>query len=204
MTRVTAFPPIIGRQPRILLLGSLPGVASVRAGEYYAHPRNLFWPIMGALFGASPLLSYAQRVHALEAAGVCVWDVLAEATRAGSADAAIEPATARAHDIRGLLLRHRGLRIVAFNGVTAAQLYRRLVLPGLPPEQAGSLRHVTLPSTSPAHASVDGAAKLRAWRQALKSSDSDPASGSALRRRRTTPRPPARTPQRRTSGKPPR
>lgn len=204
MTRVTAFPPIIGRQPRILVLGSLPGVASVRAGQYYAHPRNLFWPIMGALFGAAPLLPYAQRVHALEAAGVCVWDVLAEATRPGSADAAIEPATARAHDIRGLLLRHPGLRIVAFNGGTAARLYRRLVLPALPPERAVSLHHVTLPSTSPAYAALDGAAKLRAWRQALTPSGSDPASGSALRRRRMPPRPPAQTPRRKTSGKPPR
>lgn len=204
MTRVTAFPPIVGRQPRILVLGSLPGVASLRAGQYYAHPRNLFWPIMGALFGASALLPYAQRVHALEAARVCVWDVLAEATRPGSLDAAIEPATARAHDIRGLLLRHRGLRIVAFNGGTAARLYRRLVLPRLPPERVVSLCHVTLPSTSPAHAAVDAAAKLRAWRHALTSGDSDPASGSAWRRRRTPPRPRARTPQRRTSGKPPR
>ena len=204
MTRVRAFPPIVGRRARILVLGSLPGVASLRAGQYYAHPRNLFWPIMGALFGAAPTLPYRERVRALEAAGVCVWDVLAEATRPGSADAAIEAATARAHDIRGLLLRHRGVHTVAFNGGTAARLYRRLVLAQLPPVRVASLRHVTLPSTSPAHAALDGAAKLRAWRRALTPCGSDPASGSAARRRRTAPRPPARTPRRRTSGKPPR
>lgn len=183
MARVTAFAPILGRQPRILVLGSLPGVASLRAGQYYAHPRNLFWPIMGTLFGASPELPYPERVRVLERAGICVWDVLAEATRAGSADAAIEQATARAHDIRGLLLRQRGLRTVAFNGAAAAQLYRRLVLPTLPPGRLAALCHVTLPSTSPAHAAVDGAAKLRAWRRALTSSGSDPAAGNAARRR---------------------
>ncbi|HNR22910.1 MAG TPA: DNA-deoxyinosine glycosylase [Steroidobacteraceae bacterium] len=204
MTHVTAFPPIMGVRPRILVLGSLPGVASVRAGQYYAHPRNLFWPIMGALFDAPPSLPYAQRMRALESAGVCVWDVLAEATRPGSADAAIDPATARAHDIRGLLLRHRGVQLVAFNGAAAARLYRQLVLPTLPPARVASLRHVTLPSTSPAHAALDAAAKLRAWRRALRSSGSDPASGSAARRRRTPPRPPARTPQRKTSGRLPR
>lgn len=165
--RVNAFPPLVGARPRLLILGSLPGVASLRAGEYYAHPRNQFWPFMAALFGVPPEAPYARRVAALRAAGVCVWDVLAEATRPGSGDADIEAATARAHDVRGLLLRHRSIALVAFNGGAACRLYRRLVQPTLTPGRLATLRFVTLPSTSPAHAALGPAAKLRRWRTLL-------------------------------------
>lgn len=182
--RVSAFPPILGAKPRVLVLGSLPGIASLRAGEYYAHPRNQFWPIMGALVGIPAEAPYAQRVAALRAAHVCVWDVLAEATRPGSGDADIEHATARAHDIRGLLLRERSIALVAFNGVTACRLYARLVAPTLPPDRAAALRLVTLPSTSPAHASLAPAAKLRRWRAML--GPLTPASPRATRRRATS------------------
>ncbi|MGD9598503.1 MAG: DNA-deoxyinosine glycosylase [Steroidobacteraceae bacterium] len=165
--RVRAFAPILGARPRLLILGSLPGVASLRAGEYYAHPRNQFWPLMDALFGVSVELPYARRVAALRAAGVAVWDVLAEASRAGSADADIDVAGARAHDIRGLLLRHGTITVVAFNGGTARRLYTRLVLPMLPENRRRTLHHVVLPSTSPAHAALTGAAKLAHWRTSL-------------------------------------
>lgn len=165
--RVRAFAPILGTAPRILVLGSLPGVASLRAGQYYAHPRNQFWPIMGALYDAGPERPYAQRLRTLRRHGVCVWDVLAEAARPGSADAAIDRASARAHDIVGLLLSHRTIRLIAFNGATAAHLYRRLVRPSLPARRAATLVLVTLPSTSPAHARCSAAAKLQAWRSAL-------------------------------------
>lgn len=165
--RVRAFAPILGPRPRLLILGSLPGVASLRAGEYYAHPRNQFWPIMGALFGASVDLPYPRRVAVLRAAGIGVWDVLAEAARAGSADADIDVAGARAHDIRGLLLRHRTITLVAFNGGAARRLYARLVLPRLPASRRRTLHHVVLPSTSPAHAALTPAAKLVRWRVLL-------------------------------------
>ncbi|GMU68040.1 MAG: DNA-deoxyinosine glycosylase [Steroidobacteraceae bacterium] len=165
--RVRAFPPILGPRPRILVLGSLPGVASLRAGQYYAHPRNQFWPIMGVLCDAGPQRPYRERLRALRERGVCVWDVLAEASRPGSADAAIDAATARAHDLAGLLGSRPSIRLVAFNGTTAARLYARLVGPALMPDRAAALAHVTLPSTSPAHASLTYAAKLRAWRAAL-------------------------------------
>ena len=161
--RVHAFAPILGARPRLLILGSLPGIASLRAGEYYAHPRNQFWPIMDALFSARVDAPYARRVAALRAAGVCVWDVLAEATRPGSADAAIDPATARANDIRGLLLRHRSIALVAFNGGGAHRLFTRLVLPGIAPRSISTLWFVTLTATSPANARLTPAAKRRRW-----------------------------------------
>ena len=165
--RVPSFPPILGARPRILVLGSLPGIASLQAGEYYAHPRNQFWPIMAALCGFAPEAPYAARTAALRAAGVCVWDVLAEAARPGSADADIDAATARAHDVRGLLVRQRSISLLAFNGAAAQRHFARLVLPALPGQRRSDIRFVTLPSTSPAHATLGPAGKLRRWRAAL-------------------------------------
>lgn len=162
--RVHAFAPILGTRPRLLILGSLPGIASLRAGEYYAHPRNQFWPIMAALWGVPAGAPYRRRVAALRMAGIGLWDVLAEATRPGSGDADIEPATARAHDIHGLLLRHPSIRVLAFNGGAAERLFRRLVRPTLSATQLAALDFVTLPSTSPANATLDFTAKLRRWR----------------------------------------
>ncbi|MGE0582717.1 MAG: DNA-deoxyinosine glycosylase [Steroidobacteraceae bacterium] len=165
--RVHAFPPILGARPRLLILGSLPGVASLRAGEYYAHPRNQFWPIMAASFGIARDAPYAQRLAALRAAGVGVWDVLAEASRPGSSDADIDAASARAQDVRGLLLRRRSIAVVAFSGGAACRLFARLVLPTLPAGRISTLQFVTLPSTSPAHAALRPAIKLRRWRRVL-------------------------------------
>ncbi len=165
MTRVTAFPPLVGREPRVLILGSLPGIASLDARQYYAHPRNLFWSLMGDLFGAHPSLSYDERCRVLTSRGVAVWDVAREARRPGSLDADIESATLVANDFVGLFAAHSDLRAIAFNGQMSATLFRRHVAPVLPPEIA--LRRITLPSTSPAHAGRTRDQKLTAWRVLL-------------------------------------
>ena len=159
---VDAFPPIVGRSPQLLILGSLPGVRSLAAGEYYAHPRNAFWPIMGELFGAWPSLPYAGRRAALISARVAVWDVLAQAQRPGSADASIDAPSAVANRFDQFLAEHRSIVCIAFNGTMAAALYRRKVLAQLP-AALGAIRQRTLPSTSAAHASLDIAAKLQHW-----------------------------------------
>lgn len=88
-TRIRGFPPRIGTNPRVLILGSMPGIASLTANRYYAHPRNRFWTILGEWLGFDPSLDYASRVQALHRAGIAVWDVLAECEREGSLDAAI-------------------------------------------------------------------------------------------------------------------
>ena len=161
--RVTAFAPLLGPAPRLLILGSLPGVASLEARQYYAHPRNLFWDLMGELFDAGRELPYTERVARLTAAGIAVWDVLHQAHRPGSLDADIHPDTLVPNDFGALFDAHPRLRTVAFNGQAAAALFRRLVLPGLPVEPPRTF--VTLPSTSPAHAGRSRAEKLALWRE---------------------------------------
>jgi double-stranded uracil-DNA glycosylase len=147
----------------VLVLGSLPGQASLAAGQYYAQPRNAFWTIMGALFAAGPDLPYAERAGRLRASGVALWDVCAAAVRPGSLDAAIEPASIVVNDFDAFLRRHPRIRAVCLNGGTAHGLYLRRVRPGLQ-EPFRSLPLHRLPSTSPAHAALRPAQKLERWR----------------------------------------
>jgi hypoxanthine-DNA glycosylase len=160
----TGFLPVVGRAPRVLILGSLPGRASIEAGEYYASPQNAFWKIMGALCGAEPELAYAARLDALGRAGIALWDVLHAAVRPGSLDASIVPATQQTNDIAGLLARHATIRMIGFNGLKATTVFRREVGTRLP---RSDLALVSLPSTSPAHARLRPAQKLARWREAL-------------------------------------
>ncbi|PTD97721.1 DNA-deoxyinosine glycosylase [Pseudothauera lacus] len=161
MTRIFGFPPIATAQARILILGSMPGQASLKAGEYYAHPRNAFWPIMGELLGFAAQADYGTRVAALDAAGVAVWDVLSSCVRPGSLDADIDTATMVANDFRAFFAVHPRIRRLYFNGAAAAASYRRSVLPQGEWADYPALR---LPSTSPAHAGLSLAAKIAAWR----------------------------------------
>ena len=156
-----SFAPVAEDSATRLVLGSMPGAASLRAGQYYAHPRNLFWRILGELLGVDPGLPYAERVGVLSAAGIALWDVLESCTRVGSLDAAIEKGSVAPNDFATFFARHPRVRRVYFNGATAEQCYRRRVLPLLP---AGSRVYERLPSTSPAHAALSFEEKLAAWR----------------------------------------
>lgn len=155
-----SFPPIVGHEARVLVLGSMPGLASLAAQQYYAHPRNAFWPIMGELFGAAPQLPYAERVQRLLAARVAVWDVLGACVRPGSLDSDIQSEGMEVNDFGGFLARHPGIARIYFNGAKAEQLFVSLAMPLLPVE----LRLKRLPSTSPANAGMRLAQKLEAWR----------------------------------------
>ncbi|HMM74618.1 MAG TPA: DNA-deoxyinosine glycosylase [Gammaproteobacteria bacterium] len=154
-------PPIENPSARVLVLGSMPGAASLAAGQYYAHPRNLFWPLMGELLGFDPALPYAQRVAALKRARIALWDVIGFCRRTGSLDARIARDSVVVNDFTGFLARHRALRLICFNGTTAAASWRRHVQAAVA-ERAP--RCVTLPSSSPANASIALAAKRTAWR----------------------------------------
>ncbi len=148
---------------KVLVLGSMPGVASLQAQQYYAHPRNSFWPIMASIAGFDSTAAYDERVAALTNAGIAVWDVLRSCVRPGSLDSAIATGTRVPNDFQSFFDAHPGVCLVCFNGSEAQQSYKRLVLPGL---RARDMRYTRLPSTSPAHP-VALAQKLAAWRAAL-------------------------------------
>ena len=175
------FPPVARRNARVLVLGSLPGQESLRRRQYYAQPRNAFWPIMGALCGAAPDLPYRTRTRRLAASGIALWDVCATAFRAGSLDASIVAGSVVVNDFGAFLARHIGIRLVCFNGRTAAALWRRHVLPALAPHAAG-LATLELPSTSPAHAALPLAAKLERWRALTGALGGRRATGAGRRR----------------------
>lgn len=161
--RIRCFAPVADpATAHTLILGSMPGEASLQAGQYYAHPRNQFWPIMGALFGAHPSLPYEERLRALSRAGIALWDVLASCTRSGSLDTAIDLCSAQANDFATFLDAHPMIDRVCFNGSLAERRFRLDVMP-----RVRSLNTVRLPSTSPAHAALSTAEKLDAWRQVL-------------------------------------
>lgn len=164
MTVVTSFPPLSRPSATVLVLGSMPGVASLRAQQYYAHPRNHFWPIMANIVGFDAAAPYAQRVAALTGAGIAVWDVLQSCVRPGSLDSAIQAGTRVPNDFAAFFAAHPAIRQVLFNGAEAEKSFNAHVLKGL--QAAAGLRCVRLPSTSPAHA-VGFEYKLAAWRAAL-------------------------------------
>ena len=150
--------PIAGPGARLLVLGSFPGAASLAAQQYYGHPRNHFWPILGALWGVDlPAWPYAARVAELERRGVALWDVYAACRREGSLDSAIEDA--EPNDLAGLVARLPSLRAIAHNGGESARATRITRALGLPVHR--------LPSTSPANASWSFERKQSAWRAVL-------------------------------------
>jgi hypoxanthine-DNA glycosylase len=162
-SRVASFAPVIGRTARILVLGSMPGLRSLAHAQYYAHPKNLFWPFMGEICGAGPELAYADRLRHLTEAGIALWDVLGECKRVGSLDTAIRTMSETPNDVAGLLARHPELHTIAFNGAKARQAFRRHVEPDIDAKRFAQLRLLALPSTSPANASVPRAEKRERW-----------------------------------------
>jgi TDG/mug DNA glycosylase family protein len=154
------FPPISSPSARILILGSLPGRLSLECGEYYAHPQNSFWKVIAARVPDLPS-DYAGRVRALIEQRFALWDVLAAATRSGSLDANIAD-DAISNNFRAFFHAHNEIQLIGLNGGTAAKLYERHVLPTLADSQCAIAR-ITLPSTSPAYASLTFAEKVKRW-----------------------------------------
>ncbi|WP_156750487.1 DNA-deoxyinosine glycosylase [Mycobacterium sp. 852013-50091_SCH5140682] len=152
--------PIVGKQPRLLILGNMPSVMSLAAGQYYGNPRNAFWRITAEVFGFDAAAPYDERVCALVQHGIAVWDVLRSCRRVGSLDSAVEPDSMVPNDFGSFFDDHRDIARVLFNGAAAETNYRRLVGVDTSPPS------VRLPSTSPAH-TMAYADKLLAWRAAL-------------------------------------
>ena len=163
MHPVTSFSALSLPNARLLILGSMPGAVSLRAQQYYAHPRNSFWPIMARVAGIDAAAPYHVRVEALMRCGVAVWDVLQSCVRSGSLDSSIQRGTRVPNDFEAFFAGHPAIRRVCFNGTEAQTSYNRYVMPQL---KAREIRYVRLPSTSPAHA-VALEHKLAAWRAAM-------------------------------------
>jgi hypoxanthine-DNA glycosylase len=160
-------PAFAGPRTRALIVGTLPGQASLRARQYYAQPHNAFWRIIEDLYGIPRTLDYARRIEGLLECGLGLWDVCASAHRPGSLDSSIARDTIVANDFAGLFGRYPDISLICFNGATAAALYRRLVLPRLD-GPAAAIRTVQMPSSSPAHAGMRYAEKLERWRSHLR------------------------------------
>ena len=150
------FPPVVDAQTRVLILGSLPGEVSLAHQQYYAHPQNRFWHLVGEVIGEPlPALPYEARLDTVRAYGVGLWDVVAQARREGSLDSNI-----RLHagsDLAGLIATLPSLRAVAFNGGTAARIGQRALVQG-----GVTVPVVLLPSSSPAY-TIPYATKRDAW-----------------------------------------
>lgn len=169
---MNSFPPIIAdasmcvkRKPVVLILGSMPSVASLAQQQYYAHPHNAFWWIMAQLLGFADDLSYSERCAHLKQAGVIVWDVLRECERPGSLDSRIVRSSEQANDIESLLVKYPSIEFIGFNGGAAKAIFMRHCAASL--GHGRQLNAQQLPSTSPAYASISKLNKLQQWRDAL-------------------------------------
>jgi hypoxanthine-DNA glycosylase len=162
MTRVRCFPPISRPDARTLILGSIPSRESLARQQYYAHPRNAFWPILTDLLEIDAA-AYEERAEQVKRRGVAIWDVLQACFRSGSLDSAIDDDSLVTNNFSAFYTGHPNIERVFFNGAKAEAVYRRLVLPGLS-GAAAALCLQRLPSTSPAHAGMSLEQKKAAWR----------------------------------------
>ena len=140
----------------------MPGKASLRANQYYAHPRNAFWPIIDEIFGISKSLPYAQRCSALMRQRIAVWDVLKTCTRTSSLDSDIDQSSIVTNDLQTFFAEHPSIRAIYFNGAMAEKMFNRYVVPTLN-GMAVDIPKIRLPSTSPANASYSYRQKLAHW-----------------------------------------
>lgn len=156
--RLEGLAPVVGRGTRLLLLGSFPGAASLAAQQYYGHPRNQFWALLGAIWGLElKAMAYEDRLAELRRRGLGLWDIYAACRREGSLDSAIEDA--EFNDLAGLRRLAPGLRFVAHNGGESARAMKQVAALGF--------EVLRLPSSSPANASWSFERKLVAWRAAF-------------------------------------
>lgn len=159
-----SFPAVAKSEAQILILGSMPGVESLKQQQYYAHPRNAFWPIMAELFHLDLAANYKQRCDFIAEKGIAIWDVLKACHRPGSLDQDIDADTVEANDFSLFFAAHTNINAVFFNGAKAEQLFNRCVLPKLEAKY-DYLVYLRMPSTSPAHAAMTLEQKIKAWKK---------------------------------------
>lgn len=165
--RASSFPPIARADARILILGSLPGLASLKKQQYYAHPQNAFWRILEQVFGIPVNAPYRERCLLVSEARLAIWDVCQSAFREGSLDSAIQKNSVVANDIQGLLADCPQIERIVFNGLAAASLFKRHIALAQP-INTPAITTMVLPSTSPANASIRLTEKQQKWQEALR------------------------------------
>jgi TDG/mug DNA glycosylase family protein len=162
MSHVKSFPPVAAPSAQVLILGSMPGTASLAAGQYYAHPYNHFWKIMGELAGAGIEMPYATRLEILKTNKIALWDVLESCVRKGSLDSDITKECV--NNFPAFFKSHRHITRVFFNGTGPEKFFMKHAAPAL----AGhKLTFTRLPSTSPANATWSFERKLEVWREII-------------------------------------
>lgn len=161
--KVASFPPQVGAGCRLLVLGTVPSKRSLELRQSYGHSQNLFWTFMGELFDAGRELPYPERIARLHARGIGIWDVYEQVERPGSLDSSIVRASEVPNAIPHLLDRYPTIRAIALNGGKAAEGFRRHIEPNLSAAQRERIDVLTLPSTSPANASIPRAKKFEQW-----------------------------------------
>lgn len=164
MSIIFSFQPIANNHAKILILGSMPGQASLAANQYYAHQRNAFWPIMAQLLRINSIASYEEKITALKSSQIALWDVLRSCQRTGSLDSMIETGSQIINDFQSFFSEHREITHVFFNGGKAEACFKRHVLPD---NNLGLLKFTRLPSTSPANARLSIKDKYKIWHEMI-------------------------------------
>ena len=164
MSYIQSFHAELGDLPKILVLGSIPGIASLESVQYYAHPRNAFWPVMSSFFGFSADLDYDLRLAALKAHRIALWDVLKTCERPGSLDSAIKNESIVPNDLNAFLDIHQSIELILLNGGKAGAEFKKHFRPLMARD---GVIVKTMPSTSPAYAAMPFEEKQMIWHQAL-------------------------------------
>ncbi|MCF6253823.1 MAG: DNA-deoxyinosine glycosylase [Thiomicrorhabdus sp.] len=162
MVDCAGFSPILSRNPKVLILGTMPSVVSLDQKFYYAHPRNAFWPIIESFVGHA-LVGNQEKGQACHLLGICLWDVLQACQRQGSLDSAIQSPVA--NDFALLFKQYPTLNTIGFNGKTAEKLFQKEVVSVQRLPQ--NLTFISLPSTSPAYAAITLEDKRLLWQEKL-------------------------------------
>lgn len=156
MKRISSFPPIISKDAKVLILGSVPGIKSLEMQEYYAHPQNKFWKILFELFKENCTTNYAEKVEFLHRNKIAVWDVIDTCERKGSLDAEIK--NENHHDILQLLMENPSIKVIFCNGQKSFKTLEKILSKNF------HLPIIVLPSTSPAY-TISFEKKLEEWTQ---------------------------------------
>lgn len=154
-----SMPPVINDNCKILILGSLPGEKSLQLQEYYAHPQNQFWKIICSILNESMPNSYDSKKQLLLSHNIALWDVVHSAQRENSSlDSQIKNAIP--NDLESLLSEHKNIQRILLNGGKSNSLFRKHF-------KHLDIEAVSVPSTSPAYASMCIEEKINLWKNAI-------------------------------------